>query len=154
MTFLVRRAAVFCSHSAGKGTLKLFFPVLLIFADAPKASGIRLSGDENAPSMKKIAILIAVFCFILLLTKIANQVPPAPPPGTAFSLKGVRVVQCSAAEITLVNRHQDPTTLEKDDSWPDCASFPPNEYLDFYLSRGEETKYLSSEASPWWRGVL
>ena len=35
-------------------------------------------------SMKKIVIFAAVFVFILLLTKIANQMPPEPPPGTAF----------------------------------------------------------------------
>lgn len=104
--------------------------------------------------MKKIALFIAVFAFILLLTRIANQVPPAPSPGTAFSLKGVRVVQCSATEITLVGRHENPTNLEKDESWPDCSSFPPDQYLDFYLSRGEKTKYLSSQPSAWWRGVL
>lgn len=104
--------------------------------------------------MKRIAILVAVFAFILVLTKIANQVPPAPPPGTAFSLKAQRVIQCSPEEITLVNRDNDPTNLEKDDSWPDCSTYHPNEYLDFYLSRGEKTKFLSSEPSAWWRNVL
>jgi hypothetical protein len=104
--------------------------------------------------MKRIAILIAIFGFILVLTKIANQVPPAPPPGTAFSLKAQRVIQCSPAEITLVDRHNDPTHLEKDDSWPDCSGYHPDEYLDFYLSRGEKTKFLSSEPSAWWRNVL
>ena len=53
--------------------------------------------------MKKIAIFAAVFAFILLLTKIANQVPPEPPSGTAFSLKAQQVVQCSPDEITLVD---------------------------------------------------
>jgi hypothetical protein len=104
--------------------------------------------------MKKIATIIAVFAFILLLTRIANQVPPTPPSGTTFSLKGVRVVQCSETEITLVDHHQDPTNLEKDESWPNCSKFPPDQYQDFYLSRGEKTKYLSSEPSAWWRGVL
>ena len=51
--------------------------------------------------MKKIAVFAAVFAFILLLTKIANQLPPEPPPGTAFSLKAQHVVQCSPDEITL-----------------------------------------------------
>jgi hypothetical protein len=104
--------------------------------------------------MKKIATIIAVFAFILLLTRIANQVPPAPTPGTAFSLKGVRVIQCSATEITLVDRHENPTNLEKDESWPDCSKFSPDQYQDFYLSRGEKTKYLSSEPSAWWRGRM
>lgn len=104
--------------------------------------------------MKRIAVLVAVFAFILVLTKIANQVPPAPPPGTAFSLKAQRVIQCSASEITLVNHGDDPTHLEKDDSWPDCSTFHSGEYLDFYLSRGEKTRYLSSEPSAWWRNVI
>jgi hypothetical protein len=104
--------------------------------------------------MKRIAILVAVFAFILLLTKIANQVPPAPPPGTAFSLKAQRVIQCSPTEITLVDHHNDRTHLEKDGSWPDCSTYRPNDYLDFYLSRGDKTKFLSSEPSAWWRNVL
>lgn len=45
--------------------------------------------------MKKIVIFVAVFAFILLLTKIVNQMPPDPPSGTAFSLKAQQVVQCS-----------------------------------------------------------
>jgi hypothetical protein len=104
--------------------------------------------------MKRIAILVAVFAFILLLTKIANQVPPAPPPGTSFSLKAQRVIQCSDTEITLVDRHNDRTHLEKDDSWPDCSTYHPGEYLDFYLSRGDKTRFLSIEPSAWWRNVL
>jgi len=55
--------------------------------------------------MKRIATFAAAFVFILLLTKIANQVPAAPPPGTAFSLKAQRVIQCSETEITLVDNH-------------------------------------------------
>lgn len=104
--------------------------------------------------MKRIATAVAVFVLILLLTKLANQVPPPPPPGTAFSLKGQRVIQCSATEITLVDRHNDATHLDKDDSWPDCSAMKPDEYRDYYLSRGEKTKYLSSEETAWWRNVL
>ena len=104
--------------------------------------------------MKKIAIAIAAFLFILLLTRIANQVPPAPPPGTAFSLPGQRVIQCSDRDITLVDRHQNPTHLDKDESWPDCAAFHPDQPLDFNLSRGEKTRYLSSQPSSWWRNML
>jgi hypothetical protein len=104
--------------------------------------------------MKRIAILVAVFAFILLLTKIANQVPPPPPPGTAFALKAQRVIQCSSAEITLVDGHNDRTHLEKDESWPDCSIYHPEQYLDFYLSRGDKTRFLSSEPSAWWRNVL
>ena len=104
--------------------------------------------------MKRIAILVAVFAFILLLTKIANQVPHAAPPGTAFALKAQHVIQCTPAEITLVDGHNDRTHLEKDDSWPDCSTYRPDDHLDFYLSRGDKTRYLSSEPSAWWRNVL
>jgi hypothetical protein len=104
--------------------------------------------------MKKIVIFAAVFVFILLLTKIANQIPPEPLSGTAFSLKAQQVVQCSADEITLVDPHQKATHLEKDASWPDCSVFQKDDVLDFYLSRGEKTKFLSYEKSAWWRKTL
>lgn len=104
--------------------------------------------------MKKIAILAAAFVFILLLTKIANQVPAAPPPGTAFSLKAQTVIQCSATEITLVDNHHVATHLTKDDSWPDCSAFQKNQVMDFYLSRGDKTKFLSNEQTVWWRKAL
>lgn len=101
--------------------------------------------------MKRIAIFAAVFVFILLLTKIANQMPPEPPSGTAFSLKAQQVVECTPEEITLVDNHQSQTHLEKDTSWPDCAIFHKDEVLDFYLSRGEKTRFLSDEKTTWWR---
>jgi hypothetical protein len=104
--------------------------------------------------MKRIAIFAAVFAFILLLTKIANQVPPEPPPGTTFSLKAQQVVQCSLDEITLVDNHQTETHLEKDSSWPDCSAFRKGDVLDFYLSRGETTKFLSDEKTVWWRKAM
>lgn len=104
--------------------------------------------------MKKIAILAAAFVFILLLTKIANQVPPSPPPGTAFSLKAQQVIQCSPEEITLVDNHQKSTHLEKDDSWPDCSEFQKNQVMDFYLSRGDKTRFLSIETTAWWRKAM
>lgn len=104
--------------------------------------------------MKKIAILAAAFAFILLLTKIANQVPPEPPPGTAFSLKAQQVIQCSAEEITLVDQHQKATHLLKDESWPDCSAFHKDVVLDFFLSRGDKTKFLSTEQTAWWRKSL
>jgi hypothetical protein len=106
------------------------------------------------PVMKKIAIFAAVFVFILLLTKIANQVPPEPPPGTAFSLKAQQVVQCTPNEITLVDNHQVETHLEKDSSWPDCSIFHKGDVLDFYLSRGEKTRFLSDEKTTWWRKAM
>jgi hypothetical protein len=101
--------------------------------------------------MKRIAIFAAVFVFILLLTKIANQMPPEPPSGTAFSLKAQQVVECTPEEITLVDNHQTQTHLEKDTSWPDCSIFHKDEVLDFYLSRGEKTRFLSDEKTTWWR---
>ncbi len=104
--------------------------------------------------MKKIAIFAAAFAFILLLTKIANQIPPEPPTGTAFSLKAQRVVQCSSTEITLVDNHQKATHLEKDESWPDCSVFQKDDVLDFYLSRGGRTKFLSFEKTVWWRKAM
>lgn len=106
--------------------------------------------------MKKIAIFATLFLVILLLTKIANQVPPAPPPGTAFSLKAQKVIQCTPTEITLVDSHMTATHLNKDDSWPDCSVFQNNkdQFLDFYLSRGERTRFLSFERTVWWRKTL
>jgi hypothetical protein len=106
------------------------------------------------PTMKKLVIFAAVFVFILLLTKIANQIPPEPPSGTAFSLKAQQVIQCSVDEITLVDPHQKSTHLEKDASWPDCSVFQKDEVLDFYLSRGEKTRFLSYEKTVWWRKTL
>lgn len=111
-------------------------------------------GASLIPQMKKIATFAAAFVFILLLTKIANQVPPAPPPGTAFSLKAQRVVQCSETEITLVDNHQKSTHLEKDDSWPDCGAFQKDQVMDFFLSRGDKTKFLSIETTAWWRKAM
>ena len=104
--------------------------------------------------MKKIAILIAVFALILLLTKIANQVPPEQLSGVAFSLKAQQVVQCSPTEITLVDTRHASSHLEKGDNWPDCGEFHKGELLDFYLSRGEKTKFLHMEKSSVWRKLL
>jgi hypothetical protein len=104
--------------------------------------------------MKKIAIVATVFVFILLLTKIANQVPADPPSGTAFSLKAQQVVQCSPDEITLVDNHQKATHLEKDSTWPDCSSFQKGDVIDFYLSRGEKTRFLTEEKTVWWRKAM
>ena len=77
--------------------------------------------------------------------------PPEPPSGTAFSLKAQQVVECTPEEITLVDNHQTQTHLEKDTSWPDCSIFHKDEVLDFYLSRGEKTRFLSDEKTTWWR---
>lgn len=104
--------------------------------------------------MKKIALFAAAFVFILVLTKIANNVPPDPPTGTAFWLKAEKVVQCSPTEITLVDPHDKASHLEKDESWPSCDSFTQDEFLDFKLARGEKTKFLSMEKTVWWRKSL
>ena len=104
--------------------------------------------------MKRIAIIAAVFCAILLLTKIANEVPPPAPPGTAFSLRAQHVVECSDTDITLVDNHQTATHLDKDSTWPDCSVFTKSEVLDFYLSRGAKTRFLSDEQTAWWRKVM
>ena len=100
--------------------------------------------------MKKIVIVAGVFVLILLLTKIANNVPPEPPDGYTFWLYGQQVVDCSSAEITLVDLHQTETLLEKDTSWPDCSTFGKSDVLDFQLSRGEKTHFLGDEETVWW----
>lgn len=104
--------------------------------------------------MKKIAIVTAVFIAVLVLTKIANQVPGDPTPGAAFSLKAQHVVACSQNEITLVNNHGQPTHLETDSNWPDCSSYSKDEVMDFYLSRGDKTHFLSKETTSWWRKAM
>jgi hypothetical protein len=101
-----------------------------------------------------ILVIVVAFLFLMNLTKIANRVPPEPPSGTVFSLKVQHVVQCSPSEITLVDNHQTATHLEKDSSWPDCSLFQKDEVLDFYLSRGEKTKFLGVEETEGWRKLL
>jgi hypothetical protein len=104
--------------------------------------------------MKKIAIVAAAFVLILLLTKIANQIPPEPSSGYTFWLYAQQVMQCSPTEITLVDNHQVETHFEKDASWPDCAAFHKDDVLDFHLSRGEKTRFLTNEKTEWWRKGL
>jgi hypothetical protein len=99
--------------------------------------------------MKKIAIIAAVFVLVLVLTRIANDVPDDPRPGSVFWLKGERIVQCTPTEITLVNGHGVPTHLDTAPDWPDCSNYHSGEYLDFKLSRGEKTHFLSTEPSSW-----
>ena len=55
------------------------------------------------------------------------------------------MVECSPTEITLVDTHQTETHLEKDSSWPECSTFHKDDVLDFHLSRGEKTRFLSDE---------
>ena len=101
--------------------------------------------------MKRIVAAIAVFVFILLLTKIANLAGSSPMPGISFSLKAERVMQCTPSEITLVDVHDVQTHLTKDASWPPCSTYAPGDVLDFYLSRGEKTHFLQEEKTAWWR---
>jgi hypothetical protein len=110
---------------------------------------------KKITAIAAILIFVAVFLSILLLTKIANQIPPPPPPGYAFWLYAQHVVECSPTEITLVDNHQTETHLVKDeDSWPPCSKFNKNDVLDFYLSRGETTHYLRVEQTSWWRKAM
>jgi hypothetical protein len=104
--------------------------------------------------MKNIAIFAAVFVLILVLTKIANQMPPEPATGYSFWIYAQHVVECSPAEITMVDNHQTETHFEKDTSWPDCSTFHKDEVLDFHLSRGDRTRFLSDEATAWWRKAM
>ena len=104
--------------------------------------------------MKKIVAFAAAFVFILLLTKIANLAPKEALTGVAFSLKAQKVIECTPEEITLVDLHEQATHLIKDNSWPECSTYKKNEVLDFYLSRGERTHYISSEQTTWWRKAM
>lgn len=101
--------------------------------------------------VKKIAIVAAAFVLILVLTRIANEIPPESPSGYTFWLYAQQVVQCSPSEITLVDTHQAESHFDKDASWPACSTFRKDDVLDFHLSRGEKTGYLGSEKTEWWR---
>jgi hypothetical protein len=110
--------------------------------------------QDRSPVVKKIAIVAAVSVFILVLSRIANEIPPEPPSGYTFWLYAQQVVQCSPTEITLVDNHQTESHFEKDSSWPDCSTFHKDDVLDFHLSRGENTGYLGSEKTEWWRKAM
>jgi hypothetical protein len=51
----------------------------------------------------------------------------------------------------LVDGHQTATHLEKDSTWPDCSVLQKDDVMDFFLSRGEKTRFQSYERSAWWR---
>jgi|SRR5579863_595648 len=104
--------------------------------------------------MKRIAIIAAIFALVLVLTKIANDVPPDPTPGANFDLRAQHVVQCTPTEITLVGAHGEPTHLETASDWPDCSTYHKDEVMDFYLTRGEKTHFKSREPSSWWRKTM
>jgi hypothetical protein len=104
--------------------------------------------------VKKAAIAAAVFFLILMLTRIANEIPPEPPSGSSFWLYAQQVVQCSPTEITLVDNHQTETRFEKDASWPDCSRFGKDDVLDFHFARGQQTRFLGSVKTEWWRKAM
>ncbi|HEY9128083.1 MAG TPA: hypothetical protein VIM62_13200 [Acidobacteriaceae bacterium] len=104
--------------------------------------------------MKKILVICAVFLLIVVLTNMANRVPADGASGTSFSLKAQKVVACSQREIVLMDSHQTPTRLDKDESWPDCSTYQPNQVQDFYLSRGAKTHFLGNEKTAWWRRAM
>jgi hypothetical protein len=104
--------------------------------------------------VKKILGIVALIALVLVLSDLANTVPTAPVEGTSFALKGQRVVACSDTEIVLVDSHQTATKLDKDGSWPDCSAFQANEVVDFFLSRGEKTHFISIERTAWWRKAM
>ncbi len=101
--------------------------------------------------MKKIAISVAAFVTILVLTRIANQVPTDPPAGTTFSLKAQPVIECTLDDITPIDNLNGAANLRKDSSWPECSVFHKDDVLEFYLSRGEKTHFLGLEKTAWWR---
>jgi len=104
--------------------------------------------------MKKILGFAAVLVLAIFLTKLANQIPAGEAYGTSFSLKAQKVVACSSKEIVLVDPHQNPIRLDKDDSWPECSAFQRDQIQDFYLSRGEKTHFLRLEKTAWWRKAM
>jgi len=110
--------------------------------------------------MKAIIIFATIFALVLLLTKVANQMPPDPPAGIAFSLRAQKVIQCSETDITLVDTHDNKAThLEIDGtrphgSWPACSDYSADDVLDFYLTRGEKTHLASFEKTSFFRKVM
>jgi hypothetical protein len=53
-----------------------------------------------------------------------------------------------------VDNHLKAIHLEKDSSWPECSVFQRDDVLDFYLSNGAKTKFLSFERTVWWRKAM
>jgi len=104
--------------------------------------------------MKRLLVALAVFVFVLFLTKLANDAPPEQKEGISFGLKGEQVIMCNTKEIVLANTRSESTHLDKDESWPDCSEFNRDEVYDFYLSRGDRTHFLSYEKTVWWRKVV
>ena len=110
--------------------------------------------------MKPIAIFATIFALVLLLTKVANQMPPDPPAGISFSLRAQKVIQCSETDITLVDTHDNKAThLEIDGvrpngTWPACSEYQADEVRDFYLTRGAKTRLTSTEKTGFFRKMM
>jgi hypothetical protein len=104
--------------------------------------------------MKKAATITAVAVFILMVIMIANQTLPSLPPGSSFTLRAQKIVQCSPDEITVMDNHFSATHLDKDSSWPDCSVFKKDDVLDFYLVVGGKTHFVRDEKTSWWRKAM
>jgi hypothetical protein len=107
----------------------------------------------NQALITKIATVVAVAVFILMVTMIANQTPLLPP-GSSFTLRAQKIIQCSPDEITIMDNHFSATHLDKDASWPDCSTFHKDDVLDFYLLTGEKTHFVRDEKTTWWRKAM
>ena len=122
--------------------------------------GRRANPAISAPSytlsleMKRIALFAVFAVFVLLFTKIVNSPSPRQSPGSPFWLYGQQVVECTPTEITLMDHHHVETFMEKDGSWPDCASYRSDQLLDFHLYRDQKAHFLEEAPTPWWRKAL
>lgn len=95
--------------------------------------------------------MLAVALAIGVMTKIANDPHMNQVDNRSFWLSGQRVLQCSASEITLIDKRYAQTHLLKDEnSWPDCSSFDNNQAIDFFLTHGEHTHFIKAKTSAWW----
>jgi hypothetical protein len=108
----------------------------------------------NQSLITKVATVIAVAVFILMVIMIANQTPPPLPPGSSFILRAQKIIQCSPNEITIMDNHFSATHLDKDASWPDCSTFHKDDVLDFYLLTGEKAHFVRDEKTTWWRKAM
>ena len=95
--------------------------------------------------------VVAIVLLVWTLTKIANNTTVNENPGRSFWLEKVHVVQCSADEITLIDKRGTQTHLVKDQSWPDCSTFQRDQAVDLQLSRGDRTRFLKMQPTDWWR---
>lgn len=108
--------------------------------------------QEQYPRMKKILSWTLLIVATLFLTKYANEAAQdlSTTHGATFRLVKQRVVSCKDGVIVL-DGSEGPSRLLMDSTWPDCSTFKPTEYYDFWLARGGKTGFISMEKSPWWR---